>query len=213
MIKILLADDHRIVTDGIKQILEKKESDIQIVGIAKNGHEVLKILGETEVDLIILDISMPELDGAETTLEVKKKYPKIKILILSMHLEYPIVKSIIHSGVSGYILKNKGYEDLIQAIRYIISGKEFYSEEVVQLLVKKIRYQEEQKQIDEKKIQFTEREIEVLNLLAKGESTPNMSHHMCISVNTVNSHIKNIKSKTEIKTARELIRYAIENGF
>ena len=129
MINIVIADDHEIVVEGLRSLLENEE-EIVIVGEAYHGEEVIPLLASNNVDVAVLDISMPKMDGVDLTKFIKTNYPHVKILILTMHNEIGFIRRIIEAGAHGYILKNKGKEELVRAIQALHSGNEYLGEEV-----------------------------------------------------------------------------------
>ncbi|WP_298510809.1 response regulator transcription factor [uncultured Kordia sp.] len=208
-VKVVIADDHQIVIDGLKSLLNQEES-IEIVGEALNGNEVLEILEKTEVDLVVLDIEMPLLSGIETTKKIKEKHPNVKVLILSMYNTEKFVRSVIEIGADGYILKNKGKEELVLAIKYIIDGEEFFGREVE----KTFRSSQRKKDNELKNVKLTKREIEVLKLIALGKTTPIISEELCIAHSTVETHRRNLIEKTGVDGgSKGLVRYAFEKGY
>lgn len=206
-IKVVLADDHQIVIDGLKSLL-KEEDKIQVVGEALNGEEVLRIIKEVAVDVVVLDIEMPKLSGVEVTKTIKKDFPNIKILILSMYNNERFVQSLIELNVDGYILKNKGKEELVLAIKCIAEGEEYFGREVN----KTYRASQKRKSKVEQKIRLTKREKEVLKYIAEGYTTPMISEALFIADSTVETHRRNLIEKTNVPNSKALIRYAIDNG-
>ena len=210
MINVILADDHQIVLDGLKSLLER-EKDICLVGEALNGIELLSQFGEKHVDIAVIDIDMPRMNGIETTKEIRKKYPEVKVLILSMYNDNEYIRQLIEVGASGYILKNKGKEELVSAIRKIATGGEYYGEAVVKTLIADMK--KPKKNLNDKKVPLTKRETEVLKLIAEGYNTPKIAEALFIAPCTVETHKRNLIDKLGVSNARVLIKYAIENGY
>lgn len=213
MIKVFIADDHKIMTDGVRSLLMQREDDIEVVGTAQNGREVIQKLKEKQADILLLDIQMPRMDGIETTIQVKKQFPEVKILILSMFLDHAKLDQILQEGISGYVLKDKGYDETVKAIRAIYSGKDFYSDEIVKLIIdnhKRVLHAPKDKKSNVLE-QLSEKELVILKLLTEGLSNPEMAESLNKSIHTINSHIKNIKAKTGISGVRELISFALKN--
>lgn len=207
MIKILLADDHQMFLDGMRMFLETHEG-IQIAGEALNGNQVIEFLENNEpVDIVVLDITMPELDGLETTKHIRKNYPNTKVLILTMYDNKEFIIKLIRYGASGYILKNKTKEELLMAIHNVAAGRTHYGLEVMAHAVEVSSYAEEEE------IQLTEREIEVLQQIAEGNSSKQAASFLGISETTVNTHRRNIMAKLELPSATHLVRYAIKHGY
>ena len=182
MIRVLLADDHQIVLDGLSLLLEM-ENDIQKVDGVLDGRMVLKVLEYAEVDVAVIDVEMPEMDGIETTIAIKEKYPQVKILILTMYNEESFITQLIQAGASGYILKNRGKEELVDAIRKVAKGGEYFGEAVTRTLVNSLKTPK--KRSDNDLVQFTKREEEVLKLIADGLSTPQIAEKLFIAHSTV----------------------------
>lgn len=205
-IKIIIADDHQIIIDGLRSLLIK-EKDIEIVGEASNGKEVIDMIQKINVDLVVLDIDMPILSGVETTKIIKQKYPNIKVLILSMYNTERFIHNIIETGADGYILKNKGKEELTLAIKYILDGDEYFGREVE----KTFRLSQRRKNNETDKVKLTKRETEVLKLIANGNTTPMISEKLLISHSTVETHRRNLIEKTGVEGgSKGLVRYAFQ---
>ncbi|MDW3194942.1 MAG: response regulator transcription factor [Cytophagales bacterium] len=209
MIKLLLADDHQIVLDGLSSLLSK-ERDMKIIDEVPDGELVLKVLATKQVDIVILDIEMPELDGIETTKAIKETYKTVKVLILSMYNDEEFIKQIIQIGASGYILKNRGKEELVDAIRKIAEGGQFFGEAVTNVLIEGLR---KPKNLQEKEeVILTRREKEVLGLISHGLTTPQIAEKLFIAHSTVETHRRNLIDKTNSSNTKALIRYAYKNG-
>lgn len=209
MIRVLIADDHQIILDGLSVLLEL-EKDIVKVREVTDGALAIKALEVDEIDIAVLDIEMPYLDGIETTKIIRKRFPTIKILILTMYNREDFIKQLIEVGASGYILKNRGKEELVEAIRKLYAGGEYFGEAVTQTLISEIKNRKKLKGTEE--VVLTKREKEVLKLISDGLSTPEISTKLFIEPSTVETHRRNLIHKTGVKNSKLLIRYAIENG-
>ena len=207
-INILVADDHQMFIDGIKSLL-RKETYINFVGEVSNGVEALDFLKTQTVDLLITDISMPEMDGIELTKNVKQLYPATKVLVLSMHDDKQIISEILLAEAEGYILKNTGKSELTKAIEYIIEGSTHYSKEVMTIMMQQLKKQEKNNQEIKS---LTERELEILKLIVQEYSTAAIAEQLFISPRTVDTHRKHIMQKTQSKTIIGLIKFAFRNG-
>jgi DNA-binding NarL/FixJ family response regulator len=207
-INLLIADDHTMFLQGIVSLLEQ-EAEINIVGKANNGIEALNIIKKETVDLIILDISMPEMNGIELSKILKKEYPEIKILVVSTHSNVKIISRLIRIGVDGYLLKNAEKSELLEAIHSIIKGDSYFSEETEE------KYLANQVKIEKQVSTLTElssREKEILVLIANEYNTAEIAEKTFISLNTVNTHRRNLLSKLNAKNTAGLVKYAVENG-
>lgn len=205
MIKILLADDHPMFIDGMRSFLQDHQ-EIQIMGEANTGTEVLDFLEKEMVDVVVLDINMPEMDGLETTKFIRKKYPDIKVLIITMYDKKEFILKLIRYGAAGYILKNKTKEELLMAIHNVAAGRTHYGLEVMAHAIEVSNIKEPEE------VQLTERETEVLCKIAEGNSSKEAALALGISETTVNTHRRNIMAKLELPSAIHLVRYAIKNG-
>ena len=206
--KILLVDDHQMFIDGMKSILHK-QSTFQVVAEALDGDEALKILENQEIDIVISDISMPKMSGIELTKIVKQKYPEIKVIIVSMHNDRAVVSEILMAEAEGYILKNTGKKELLDALMKVADNGTFYSNDVLKVMMQTVKI--ERRQIEEIK-QLTEREIEILKLIVEEFSSDQIAEKLFISKRTVDTHRTNILNKTNSKTLVGLIKYAVKNG-
>ena len=206
-IEIVLADDHKIVIDGIKAIL-KSENKLRIVRECGNGREVLEFLESMgTVDVVILDINMPEMDGIECATQIKRKWPQQRILILTMYNDPQLIKKMMEVGADGFVLKNTGKSELMEAIDKIMQGQTYFGRDVTESLAKSF-----QKQNPEGRIQLTRREKEVLRLLFEGMTSQDIANKLFISSHTVDSHRKNLLSKFNAKNTTSLLREAGKMG-
>ncbi|MCX7878176.1 MAG: response regulator transcription factor [Ignavibacteria bacterium] len=211
--KLLIVDDHEVVRDGLKNILTSLEN-VVIAGEAANGEEAVKMYISLKPDVVIMDISMPGMNGIEATRIIKEKDPDAKVLILTMHDNQEYLNQIIRSGAKGFILKNTDKEELLEAVKTVASGDNFFSKDISKLIIDNyIRSAKESEKNDGyKEVPLTKREIEVLKLIASGYSNQEIANILYISYNTVDTHRKNIMHKLSIKNTAGLVRYAIEKG-
>jgi DNA-binding NarL/FixJ family response regulator len=202
---IVLADDHAMFRQGIRKLIEQLE-DVHISGEVSDGLELLELLKKSRPDLIILDISMPNLRGVEATREIKKLYPKMKVLILTMHKKKEFLRQALTDNAEGFLLKEEPGSELIRAVQTIKSGGEHFSSllssELASLAMGK----------GETEI-LTTREREVLKLLVEGKKTQEIAEALYISVHTVRRHQNNLMKKLKIKSMAELVKYAISHGY
>ncbi len=210
MINILVADDHQLLVDGIKTTLAGAD-DLMIVAEASNGYQVLERLDSgIAVDVILMDINMPKLDGLAATRMVVKKHPNVRVLALSQYDEKRFVKQMIKSGAYGYLLKDAGRDDLIEAIRTVHSGKKYFCERLSVRLINQELKMEDTKSLFPK---LTERELEILRLIGRELSSQEIADKLFISFHTVESHRANLMYKAGVKNTAGLIRWAVENDF
>lgn len=204
MTRILIADDHQMFVDGLKSLLVE-EKEMCVVGEAKNGHEVLEICDDREVDIVIMDINMPKMDGILATKELPKKHPAVKILGLSMYNDRDYISDILKAGARGYVLKNTGKENLLLAIATLQSGSNYLSEEVSKTLLSGFMKNNPSTHFTEK---VSDREREVLECIASGLTTHEIADKLFISKNTVETHRKNLLYKLNAKNTAELVNNA-----
>jgi DNA-binding NarL/FixJ family response regulator len=204
MIKVLIADDHQMFIDGLKSMLEEAEG-IEVIGEAMNGFEVLEVCDRKEVDVVIMDISMPGMDGIEATKALFKKHPAVKVLGLSMFNERNFISDMLKAGAMGYILKNTGKEDLLSAIRTLHAGENYLGDEVSKTLLNSFIKNTPHTQLVEK---LSDREQEVLECIAIGLTTHEIADKLFISKNTVETHRKNLLYKLNAKNTAELVNNA-----
>lgn len=207
---IVLADDHQLFREGIKRIISGIPG-VRVVGEVGDGLALLELLKTTLPNLIILDITMPNLQGIEAAHKIKNRYPQVKILILTMHKSKEYLHRAISAGADGYLLKENAYADLISAIEVIQEGNTYISNLVYGHMVDFFRKQRRE-WVQRPKVLST-RERKVLALIAEGKSRKEIAEKLRISVSTVQSHRDNIKKKLSIKRSAELIKYAIEEGY
>lgn len=210
MINILIADDHQLLIDGIKSTLKDVE-DFHIAGEAENGYKVLEALDSgLNVDVILMDINMPKLDGLECTKKVARHYPHIRIIALSQYDEKRFVKRMVKNGASGYLLKDAGKEQIEKAIRLVHGGEKYFCERLSIRLVEQELKEQNTSALFPK---LSEREKEVLSLICKEYSSQEISEKLFISFHTVESHRANLMYKAGVKNTAGLVRWAVENDF
>lgn len=207
-IKLFIVDDHQMMIDGIVSLL-KDEKKFEITGTALNGLEALKKIEKNFPDILLTDVSMPEMGGIELCKEIKQKFPTIKVLVLTMYNDREIVNEILQAGANGYILKNTGKQELLEALESLNRNDAYYSSEVVNALIENMKNPIREKQIYSSDL--TEREIEIVRLIVKEFSSAEIAEKLFISPRTVETHRKNILRKTGVKNIVGLIKYAYDN--
>ncbi|MBN2374588.1 response regulator transcription factor [bacterium] len=214
-IKVVLADDHAVVIDGIKAVVERKAGkDIEIIGVASNGEQVLKIAEKTPVDVFVLDISMPVMNGIETTERLMEKDPKSRIIILSMHDDSVLVEKALKCGAKGYLLKESATEEVVSAINEVYDDRCYLSPKISTYLVEGFLGKQGKLKLSpqQKAVYPTAREKEILKLIVEGQNSREISLQLNISLNTVLRHRNNIMKKLNIHNQAALIRYALKEG-
>jgi DNA-binding NarL/FixJ family response regulator len=202
--KIFLTDDHEILIGGLVKIIEG-ENEFEIVGTAGTVQDTMDQLSRKKVDLLITDYNLPDDDGLSLVRKVKRKYPEMKILILSMHDEGHLVKEILKEGINGYLVKKDSQKELIEALYSVKAGKIYLSSDINSMLIRNLNHQEETRLL-------TDREREVLQLIAKEYTNKQIAEELFISERTVETHRKNIFRKTKTNNLVGLIKFAYANN-
>ena len=208
--RILLADDHKIIRDGLRSLLEK-ETDMVVAGDAENGRKALQLTRKLNPDVVIMDVSMPDLNGMDAARQILGEHPGVKVVALSMHSEKQYVEGMLKAGVSGYLLKDTAFEELVKAIRVVCSGKKYLSPDITDIVLQDYLHPAATTD-DQPAISLTTREREVLQLIAEGRATREIADKLHISVKTVETHRKNIMEKLGLRTVAELTKYAVREG-
>ena len=212
MTRIFLVDDHTIVRDGIRALLTT-EPTITVVGEAGNGQELLDCLPTTPADVVLLDINMPVLDGFATTQRLQAEFPQVRILVLSMLTHERYVGQLLDAGALGFVLKNAERSEIITAIQTVAMGRQFLSNEIGIMMLRKVLSGEEMPEPTAKKAsQLTRREMEVLHLLSEGLTTSEMAEKLFTSKRTIETHRQNMLEKTQTKNTAALIKLAVLQG-
>jgi DNA-binding NarL/FixJ family response regulator len=206
MNKIILVDDHKIFRDSIKSLITIEEI-AEIIAEAGNGVEFLKLLKKHQPDLVLMDISMPQMDGVEATIEALKINPEIKILALSSFGDEEYYYKMINAGVKGFVLKNAGIEELELAINTVMDGDSYFSNELLRRIIANIGVKTKLPKSEE----LSEREIEVLQEICNGLTNNEIADKLNISAETVKGHRSKILAKTNSKNTASLVMYAIKN--
>lgn len=209
-IKIALADDHSIVRKGIRSLLES-ESDIEVVGEAGNGYEAIDLVKKYSPNLIIMDISMPDLNGMEATRMIINEHPGTLIIALSMHHDKRFIANMLESGAKGFLLKDCAAEELIEAVRTVMAGRTFLSKSITDVVVGD--YVEQLRKKEKSLFQIlSAREREVLQLLVEGKTTKEIASQLFLSIKTVETHRQQIMTKLGTHSIAELTKLAIREG-
>lgn len=203
MTKLFIVDDHQIVVEGLRSLLND-EPEYTIVGSCNRPLEVEDMLAACDVDILLTDINMPEMTGVELTRVIKRRFPKIKILALSMFGDRQIIKEMIDAGISGYILKNTGKAELMEALHKIANGQSFFCEEVTNEMMKALKSE------DSLGGHLTNREVEIIRLIEKELSNKKIADLLFISERTVETHRKNIFRKSGTQSVVGLLKFAYD---
>lgn len=213
MIRVLIADDHVIVAESLSILIDTMDG-IEVVGTANNGWQVLTFLETNEVDIVLADLHMPLMNGIETTIRVREKYSKVRVMLLTMSEEPAVIKEALVAGVDGYIMKRTERKELELALKTVANGQRYFSEAVVMRLAQ-LPNQNTPSGKDEisENIPLTPREIEVMQLVIQDLSNAEIAERIFINVTTVETHRRNLMKKVGVNSALGLMRWAMKNGF
>jgi len=209
-IRIVLADDHQITRQGLRSLLEEQQ-DMEVISEAEDGRTAVRLARKLAPDVIIMDVSMPDLNGVEATRQIVGESGTTRVIALSMHSDALFVTEMLKSGASGYLLKDCAFEELAQAIRTVISGKTYLSPSISGVVVDDYLHRLSKADFSDSDV-LSDREREVLQLLAEGNSTKRIALKLHISTKTVETHRRQIMNKLDIYTIAELTKYAIRKG-
>ncbi len=212
-VKVLIADDHLLIRQGIKSLLQNVPA-IKVIGETGNGKDVIHLYAKLKPDVILMDISMPDISGIEASRMIKEKYPKAKILVLTIYKNDDYVLSAVKNGASGVINKDVNKNILVEAILAIAAGKKYFAQELTQLLIENLisKNNDYNRDLLKEKVFLTNRENEILCFIAEGLSTSEIAAKLSLSIRTVETHRTNLMQKLKIKTSSGLARFAFENG-
>lgn len=211
MLQILLVEDHEIVREGVKLLVDSQD-DMQVVGEAANGETAIKKAAELQPDIIVMDVSMPELNGLKATKRIKKIHPNIKILTLTRHTDDGYIQQLIQAGASGYVLKQSAPNELINAIRFVAEGKSYLDPALTERVMGGYLSQSTARK-NAAKVQITDRETEVIRMIAWGYSNKEIAEKIQLSVKTIEAHKANAMRKLGMSSRIDIVRYAILQGW
>jgi two-component system, NarL family, response regulator NreC len=210
-IRIVIADDHVILREGVRLVLQS-QPDIEVVGEASNGREAVARAGELQPDIVLMDIAMPEMNGLEATREIKRQWPDVEVLALTMHDDYEYFLELLRHGASGYVLKGASSAQLLAAIHAVREGGVYIHPSVARNLVadyvSRMEPGEEKARYDG----LSERERQVLKLVAEGKTSQEVADELVVSVNTVQTHRAHIMAKLNLRNRGDIVRYALRKG-
>lgn len=211
MIRILLADDHAIVCEGFRSLLAS-EPGMEVIAEADNGRTAVEFAQNKQPDLVVMDISMPDLNGIEATRRIMRDSPSIRIIALSMHNDKRYITEMLKAGARGYLLKKGAFQELVAAIRVVMEGRIYLSPDITGIVVEDYLKNVPENDSSIRSL-LTERELEILQLVAEGKSMKEIAYLLELSVKTVSNHRQNIMEKLKIDSLASLVKYAIREGF
>jgi len=207
---ILLADDHKIVRDGLRALLER-EDDMAVVGEAENGRDAVRLARDLGPDVIVMDISMPDLNGMEATRQIGRRCPHTRVMALSVHADRRFVTEMLKAGACGYLLKDSAFEELVSGIRTVVDGHTYLCPRVADAVVES-HVRAPTTEAEFRGSILTPREREVLQLLTEGHGTKQIAHRLHVSTKTIDTHRQHIMDKLDMHNVAELTKYAIREG-
>jgi DNA-binding NarL/FixJ family response regulator len=205
--KILIADDHAMVRDGVKNLIHQNK-DLMVIGEARSGNETLELYDKLKPDLLIIDISMPDMNGMEVSRTILAGNPNANIVILSMYDDEDYISRCLEYGVKGYVVKNESGSELDYAIKSVLQGKNYFSRQAQDVIFKKYSQNVTKKKQREDTVNLTKRELEIIKLIADGLTSQEMADKLFISHRTVETHRANLMKKIGVKNAVELVKKA-----
>lgn len=208
--RVVLGDDHRMFRDGLRVLLEK-EADIEIIGEAGDGRTTVNICNELLPDVVLMDISMPDLSGIEATRQITKPNPKTKVVALSMYSDRRFICAVMKAGASGYLLKDCAYEEVMNAIRAVKSGRVYFGPSILDIVAKDYIQQVQYNGLSVYSV-LTDKEREVLQLIAEGNRVQEIAAKLNLSSKTIDTHRQKIMAKLKIRSVAGLTKYAIREG-
>ena len=208
--KVVLADDHAILRDGLRMVLESQPG-IAVVGEAEDGRQALELVEHLHPDVVVMDIAMPNLNGLEATRQIKRRYPAVKVVILTMHENRQYLTQIVKVGASGCVLKRSAGTELVTAVRAAVRGESYFSPAIAGMMLEDYRVRLTRDEEDEDE-QLTEREREVLQLVAEGRTNQEIADQLTLSIKTVQTHRAHIMEKLDVHDRTDLVKYAMRKG-
>jgi two-component system response regulator NreC len=206
-IRIIIADDHKIMRDGLRTLLDQ-EPDMEVAAEAENGREIVQLVQKWKPDVVIMDVSMPELNGFEATRQILQKKPDVKVVALSMHADKRFVAGMFDAGAKAYLLKDSAFSQLAEAIRNVHSGRTYLGDHISDVVVREYVNLLNRREPE----MLTSREKEILQLLAEGKTTKEAAAQLRISIKTIETHRQHMMEKLNIFSVAGLTKYAIREG-
>lgn len=210
VIRVILVDDHKIIRDGIRAMLDAAP-EVEVVAEADNGRELMEMIDDVDADMVIMDVNMPQMNGIEATIRMQQEHPDIPVLALSMHEEVEYITKMLQAGAYGYILKNAGQTELLNAINKIAEGEKYFSSDVSYTMM--MSYIDGEAPPRAKgDIHLTNRETEIIKLIANEMTNQEIADKLEISLRTVDTHRRNLLQKLGVKNTAGLVKYAMQNN-
>ena len=210
-IRVLIADDHKIMLAGLRSLLEK-QADFEVVGEAENGRKAVQMVQEKTPDVVVMDVSMPDLNGMEATKQIIESLPETKVIALSMHSDKRFVMGMLRAGASGYLLKDCASQELANAIFQVAGGKKYLSPEITGVIIDNVLQGGSSEELTTVSSVLSAREREVLQLIAEGWSTKQIASHLYVSIETIETHRRQIMKKLDLHNIADLTKYALREG-
>jgi len=208
-IRLMLADDHRMLREGLRRSMT--DQGFEVVGEARDGDEAIRLAEELQPEVILMDVTMPEVDGVEATRQIKVAFPNIKVVMLTMHADQEVLASAMRVGASGYLVKDCSTEEIANAIRDVASGKTALSPQLAASMLEEVRRLDQPAASEEDRV-ITKREEEVLQLIANGLSTTEVAEQLYISQKTVKNHLASIYQKLDARDRTQAVLQAVRMG-
>jgi DNA-binding NarL/FixJ family response regulator len=209
-VRVLVADDHEVVLEGVRALIER-QPDLEVCGLAANGREAVELAQKTKPDVVVLDMSMPELDGLDVIRLLKKTLPATEVVVFSAHSSEEMVEEVFDAGAKSYIEKSEASQDLVTAIRSLAEHKPFFSTQTSEILFAKFLVPKARLQQSRMELRLTAREREIVRLLAQSSSNKEVATALGISIRTVETHRATLMRKLGVRSVAGLVRYAIRH--
>ena len=214
-VRVLIADDHKLVREGLRSLLEK-EPDMKVIGEAADGHTALSLVQQESPDVVIIDVAMPNLNGIEATRQILTKAPNTRVIALSMYTDRRFIIGMLNAGASGYLPKDCAFEELAAAIRAVAANRTYLSPTIIDVVIKDYFHQLQFTQLRKNNTgvfsTLTSREREVTQLLAEGKTVKEIARHISLSVKTIETYRQHIMTKLNTHSIAELTKYALREG-
>lgn len=209
-VQVLLADDHKIMRDGLRALLDKV-ADVQVVAEAENGRDAVRLAKELKPNVIIMDMSMPELNGIDATRQILAEFPEMRVIALSMHSDKRFLSQVFRAGAVGYLLKDCAFDELSLAVQTVVKGEKYLSPKLTNVVVDNFM-RPSSLSLPAVSTTLTPREREVVQLIAEGETTKQIANHLNVSIKTIETHRSQLMQKLGVNSVAQLTKFAIREG-